>query len=102
MNILSWWRERSRQKKIMAIRTSLTGREIDFRSRGWGHNLQLIGDSCASWCTPPLEKGDVIITELGRFAVTWVRSCSGVDDMRIFTCVNVNKLAGRAEPEGKP
>jgi hypothetical protein len=65
----------------------LTGREVDFTGRDWGHNLDKCGERFVSWCSPRLKDGDVIITERGRFIVYNVKPCCDPPDMAFFDCI---------------
>lgn len=63
------------------IRDNPDGRTVDMRLRGWGCNMEKIGDSWAVWSTPRLCKGDFILTENGKFIVFEVRPCYDPPDM---------------------
>lgn len=69
-----------------------TGREIDFTRRFWGHNIERVGDSFAAWSDPRLAKGDVIITEKGRFIVTASRPCGEPEDMTFVDFISESDL----------
>jgi hypothetical protein len=86
-----WWQRKQHP---------LTGRTVDFRQRHWGHNLECVGGTWWAWSTPPLQHGDVILTERGRFIITGVRPQYhlGPNDMVEFSCRNLLKLY----PEGVP
>lgn len=86
---MGWWKNWRRQRERKRIRETATGREVDFRQRGWGHNIEQAGTRNACWSTPRLENGDTIITELGRFIVYDARGASvyGPDDMVTFLCI---------------
>lgn len=79
----------SRQRMNRHAAFKSTGREVDFRHRGWGHNIEKCGDKFAAWCSPPLETGDRIITELGIFDVIWTESAWNMSDMVFFACKRV-------------
>ena len=90
MNIRDWWKERKAKKYLSRI--PITGRQVDFRVRAWGHNISATGGRFAAWSTPSLRRGDLIITELGRFVVTESERAEGVNDMVFFDCISESKM----------
>ena len=86
------WPWTKKVNPLEVIAKSKTGREVDFRSPGWGHNIQRCGDRLAAWSSPRLKNGDTIITKLGRFMVHSVEPCYNPPDMVFFMCVKEERL----------
>ena len=86
------WPWSKKPNPLLEIAKSRTGREVDFRDRGWGWNINKVGDRFAAWCYPRLCDGDVIVTELGRFIVHSVEPTWDPPDMVFFLCVKEERV----------